>query len=350
MLTLKKRRVIFLISGVFFLFMAPLLLLYTLGYRIDRNFKIGRIGGLYISSPISGSEIFVNNEMEKQTNILQSGMFLQNLKTGLYSIMVAKEGYWAWQKNLEVKEGLVAEARAFLTPMNPKGAVLFKGSFSAVWASPYNHILLLEETRADRRKVVFYLPETNTFLAAASNKALELFSLKSEISKIFWEENAVLLESGGKTIRITFDINRNTVEVSPEPFYTFTLNHKYEKITGREKERLWRNDELNEIWVEWLGDMELIPYYLCDTKPCESAKYLISAFRYPVKNADFFPGRKDIIVAALQNSVLAIEIDGRNGRIIQPIYKGKEPTFALFPDKTEIYVLDDGALYAINLK
>ena len=349
-MTLRKRRTILVISGAFFLALAPLLLFYTLGYRIDRNFKIGRIGGLYVSSPVSGSEIFVNNEIEKQTNILQSGMFLQNLKTGLYSVIVAKDGYWTWQKTLEIKEGLVAEARAFLTPMNPKGTILFKGSFASVWASPYEKILLLEETLTGRSQIVFYLSETDTFLTPDSNKTLELFSLKGEILKIFWEQSAVLLESENKIIRATFDINRNSVNASLEPLYAFTANHKYEKITARKKERLWQNNELNEIWVEWLADMELTPYYLCDTKPCESTKYLISAFRYPVKNADFFPGRKDIIVAAVQNSVFALEIDGRNGRITQPIYKGKNPTFALFSDKTEIYVLDDGILYAISLK
>lgn len=349
-MTIRKRRLILAVSGLCFSVLAPILLLYTLGYRIDRNFKIGRIGGLYIFSPVSGSEIFVNNEMEKQTNLLQNGMFLQSLKTGFYSVMVAKESYWPWQKTLEIKEGMVAEARAFLTPMNPKGTILFRGSFASVWASPYDKILLLEKTRANQRQITFYLPETDAFLNPAPGKTAELLFFKKEISKIFWEEGAVILEIDGKKIKVVFDLNLNSVEAAPELRYLFSTNHKYERVTSRKKERLWQDPQTNEIWVEWLGDAEMTPYYLCATKPCESPRYLISAFLYPVKNADFFPGRKDIVVAAVQSSVFAMEMDGRSGRINQPIYKGKNPTFALFPDKSEIYVLDDGILYAINLK
>lgn len=349
-MAIRKRRLILAVCGLFFLALAPILLLYTLGYRIDQNLKIGRIGGLYISSPVSGSEIFVNNEMEKQTNLLQNGMFLQNLKTGFYSVLVAKEGYWTWQKTLEIKEGVVAEARAFLTPMSPKGTVLFRGPFASVWASPYDKILLLEKTRGNQRQIAFYLPEADAFLNPAPGKTTELLFFKKEISEIFWEEGAVILEIDGRKIKVVFDLNLNSVEATPEPRYLFTANHKYERVTSRKKERLWQDPRTNEIWVEWLEDAELTPYYLCAVKPCESSKYLISAFRYPVKNADFFPGRKDIVVAAVQNSVFAMEIDGRSGRINQPIYKGKDPTFALFPDKSEIYVLDDGILYAINLK
>ena len=95
-MTLKKRRIIFLFCGIFFLVLAPILLFYSLGYRLDKNFRIGRTGGLYVSSPVSGSEIFVKNKQEKKTNILQNGLFLQNLKTGIYPILITKDGYWPW--------------------------------------------------------------------------------------------------------------------------------------------------------------------------------------------------------------------------------------------------------------
>ncbi|MBU4087070.1 MAG: hypothetical protein KKB21_05845, partial [Nanoarchaeota archaeon] len=76
------------ISILAFLILAPILLFYTLGYRIDSSFKIGRTGGLYVSSPLSGSEIFVKNKPERKTNILQSGLFLQNLIGGVYPVLV----------------------------------------------------------------------------------------------------------------------------------------------------------------------------------------------------------------------------------------------------------------------
>jgi len=333
-----------------FFILAPILLLYTLGYRINSQFKFGRTGGLYIASPITGANIFVENKKEKETNIFQSGLFLQNLAEGDYRVAVTKEGYWPWQKILNVKEGLVAEARAFLIPQTPEGLVLLKGNFSAVWASPYNKILLLEENKLGGKEAVFYLPETNTFLTNISATTTKLLFLGGGISEIFWEDGSVILKGWKNTVRATFDLNKGIVSASREPNAKIPVNHQYQKFNSQNTERLWLDNETNEVWVEWLADEALTPYYLCDNKPCESINYLISSFKFPVKNADFFPGRKDIIIVAVQNGIFALEMDGRGGRIMQPIYKGKYPSFAVFSSVKKVYVLDNGVLFAVNLE
>lgn len=359
-MTLRKRRIILLISCLVFLGAAPLLLLYTAGYKITSNFLISRTGGLYVSSPLSGSEIFVKNKKEKETNILQSGLFLQNLSPGNYPIIVAKEGFWPWQKTLNIKEGLVAEARAFLIPMNPKGRVLLKGRFENFWASSYDKVLLLEENKSSGWRITFYLPDTDTFLTNDSLKTAKLLSFKNSISKIFWEDKAVLLMEEKEIIRVTFNFDNQTVsaslleidDISVNPIrekFSNGVNNKYEKISERKKERIWQNNQTNEIWLEWLGDKDFIPYYLCDTKPCPTT-YLIASFRSPIKNVDFFPGRRDLLATAVQNSVFALETDKRGGQLMQPIYKGKDPTFAVFSSEKIIYVLDNGALLAVNLE
>jgi len=349
-MTLKKRRIIFLFCGIFFLVLAPILLFYSLGYRLDKNFRIGRTGGLYVSSPVSGSEIFVKNKQEKKTNILQNGLFLQNLKTGIYPILITKDGYWPWLKNLEIKEGLVTETRAILVSKNPAGEMILKGNFSAIWASPNDNILLLEENKAGGVYATFYLPDTKTFLTSASSETAKLLSFKSGISKTFWGNETILLKGEKNVIRAAFDFSRQTVKASLEPIDDFSIDHKKEKLTLRKKERLWQDDKVNAIWLEWLADKESIPYYLCDIKPCENTSYLISNFRFPIKNADFFPGRRDVVLAATYNSVFTLEIDNRGGRLSFPIYKGKEPTFAVFPNEQKVYIIDDGAFFVVSLE
>lgn len=348
-MTLRKRRIIFAISALLFFVLAPLLLLYTVGYRIDNRFKIGRTGGLYVSSPFSGSEIYIKNRLEKKTNIIQSGIFRQNLISGIYQILVTKEGYWPWLKPLNIQEGLVAEARAVLIPQNPKGDALLRGNFSAIWASPYNKILLLEENKADGVYATFYLPGTNTFLTSAAPETSRLLSFKNEISKIFWEEGAILLKSENRIIRVVFDLNSQTVKTSLEPISDFPVNHKTDKFSRNKKQHLWQDNKANAIWLEWLGEKGSIPQYLCEAKPCEETIYLISNFRFPIKNTDFLPGRRDVIIASVHNAVFALEIDGRGGRLSFPIYKGKEPTFAVFPDEEKVYVLDNGVMSGVNL-
>ena len=349
-MTLRKRRIILLICSMIFLAAAPLLLFYTLGYRLDGKFRISKTGGLYISSPLSGSKIFVEEKMEKQTNILQGGIFLQNLRKGNYPVLVTKEGYWPWQKNLNIKEGMVAEARAFLIPQTPQGQILLKGSFSNTWASPYNKIILLEEKKSGGYQINFYLPATNTFLTPISPETTNLLFFKKDISKIYWKDGAIILTDGKKTIQADFNMSDETVTASTKSADTITVNNKYEKFSRDKKERLWLDDKINAVWLDWLADKNSIPYYLCDTKPCESTTYLISGFTFPVKNTDFFPNRKDVIILAAQNNVFAMEIDGRGGRLSQPIYKGKDPTFTVFPNENKVYILDDGVLIAVNLE
>lgn len=350
MLTLKKRRIILAISALVFFAAVPALLFYTLGYRIDSHFKIGRTGGLYVSSPITGSEIYIKNRLEKKTNIIQGGLFLQNLVSGAYQILIAKDGYWPWFKQLSVKEGLVSEARAILISKNPSGKTLLKGNFSGLWASPYEKIFLLEEKKSGGVYATFYMPETGTFLTNMTPTTTQLLFFKNGISKIFWEDKTILLKSGEKVIRAVFDTNNQTVKATLEPVSDFSIDHKSEKLSSNKKQYLWRDSKANAIWVEWLGEKESTPYYLCEIKPCEGTKYFISNFRFPVKNVDFMPSRRDIIIAAVQNSVFTLEIDGRSGRMSFPIYKGREPTFAVFQSEQNVYVLDDGALSIINLE
>ncbi len=350
MLTLKKRRIFLGLSTLAFLALAPILIFYTLGYRLDENFRIGRTGGLYVSSPISGSEIFVKNKPQKKTNVIQSGLFLQNQPVGPYPIIIAKEGYWPWFKQLSVEKGLVAEARAVLISKNPQGEILLKGNFSGLWASPYNKIFLLEEKRATGIYATFYLPETKTFLTSITPETSRLLLFKNEISKIFWENGAILLKGEKNVIRASFDMSNQTVKAVIEPISDFSFDYKTDKLTSNKKQRLWYDEKADAIWVEWLGEKENIPYYLCEEKPCEETKYFISNFQFPVKNSDFMPSRRDVVIAAVQNSVFALEIDGRSGRMSFPIYKGKDPTFAVFPSEQKVYVLDEGTIFAVNLE
>lgn len=350
-MTLRKRRLVLLLSFIAFAIIAPILLFYANGYRLGDNFKISKTGGLYIYSPLSGSEIYVKDNLEKKTNILQAGLFLQNLASGTYPVFVAKEGFWPWSKNLHVQAGMVAEARAFLIPQNPEGKFILKGLFTAMWSSPYEKIILLEETKANFEKMNFYLPDTNTFLTDVSSTTAQLLYFKKGVTKISWQEDGILLTEAetGKIISVKFNLNDQVVSASVGQNDTSPANDEHEKFTASKNERLWWNDKNNEIWVEWLGDKNSIPYYLCGNRPCPETKYLISNFNAEIKNAEFFPGRKDLIIVASGNGVFALELDGRGGRISQPIYKGKSPTFAAFPAEKKIYVLDDGNLSVINL-
>ncbi len=123
---LKKRRLYFFLFLALFLLAIPILVLYTSGWRLDNNLKLVKTGGIYISAPSSGAEIYVNNKLGKITNIIQHDFFEQNLTPGTYFVFVYKDGYWPWSKELQVHEQLVSDAHAFLVPREPKTEEIFK--------------------------------------------------------------------------------------------------------------------------------------------------------------------------------------------------------------------------------
>jgi hypothetical protein len=227
-----------------------------------------------VSSPVSGAQIFVNNKLEKETNILQTGLFLSGLKQGSYSVFISKEGYWPWEKKMEVKNQLVAEARALLLPKEPEGEIIKRENSSPLQKTEYD----------------------------------DIYNNLQEIKKL-----------GSKS--------------------TTTI----ERFTSQERQKLWWKPKENKIWVEWTGEESARPYFM------ESAKILVFSTANRVKNADFYPGRKDAIIVACQNGIFAVEIDGRGGRAKQPVYKGKDPIFLTQKNTSSVFILDEDALIKVRL-
>lgn len=292
MMTLRKRRIILVVCILAFLLLIPLILLYTTGFRWDLELGLYKTGGLYISSPLTDSKIFINSNLEKETNILQSGVFLQSLKPKEYSILVAKEGYWPWQKNLIVKEQLVTEARAMLISKEPKGTIVLRENYSPLEISKYDEILANMKVLRQPLKPV---------------KTKQATTTPEEISR-------------------------------------------YTRFTPNQKEKLWWDPKTNKIWAEWLAGKESLPYFFCDNSVCNE-KILIHASKFSIRNIDFYPKRKDVVLFAAQNGVYALEIDGRGGgRTIQPIYKGKEPIFTTYKNDNSIYILEEDKLIEIKLE
>ncbi|MBI2628028.1 MAG: hypothetical protein HYW71_01165 [Candidatus Niyogibacteria bacterium] len=351
-MTLKYRRKLLFLSIAVFFIITPLVLLYTAGYRLANNWSLAKTGGIYIYSPLSSSEIFIDNNLEKQTNLLQGGVFIQNLKPDVYSALVAKENYWPWQKNLKINPQLVTEARAFLIPRSPEGKTLARGPFISVFASPFDEILILEELKNEMRKIVFYLPASEEFMTNASISINKIFSSFKKIGDVYWPENqtALLSFSDRSFLKTEFDFENKTVRAfpAPAPEYLLTENEgedqarQFIRFDKHKKLKIWLEKD-NEIWTEWLEKNLPLPYYL------SAEKEMIIKTRSPIKNIDFFPLREDVIIFAAENGIFALEIDGRGNRNMQPIYKGKNPTFAVRPSQKTVYVLDGGALSKIEL-
>ncbi|MBI5621571.1 PEGA domain-containing protein [Candidatus Falkowbacteria bacterium] len=106
MLSLRVRRIIYLGFIILFLATAPLLVLYTAGYRY--NFKktaIQKVGALSVKPQPATADIYLNGQRQvgsRSDNTLR----LNNLLPGQYQVTVSLDGYYPWEKTLEVSSNV----------------------------------------------------------------------------------------------------------------------------------------------------------------------------------------------------------------------------------------------------
>lgn len=103
-MTLQTRRIIYLSFIAAFFIAAPLLLLYTSGYRYNpKKQKVQSRGALVLRVEPRDADTYVNNELQPEPALFENEIRLPDLVPGEYNIEVKKENYFTWQKRLLVE-------------------------------------------------------------------------------------------------------------------------------------------------------------------------------------------------------------------------------------------------------
>ncbi len=289
--------------------------------------------------PEAGAEVYLNGKFVKNTNFLQSGVFIQDLTPGTYSVAVSKDGFWPWTKKLTVAESAVAEAKAFMLPQNINGKMLLNGPFESLRASNDNSLLLLEEKKGDAYTLTFYLPVENEFLSPSSSASKKLLAGESRLKTVSWKKGSAEVFFDNKTLSLTFDFSKRSVLAKKISAKLDDALSKPDSSNSDYRQRAEMRYDNKNVWVNWLAIP--LPYFL------SSSDELVFETKSRIRGASFFPKRSDLAVIAFANGIFASEIDGRGSRNIQPIYKGKNPQFAVLNNK--IYILDQGVLALMEL-
>ena len=104
-MTKKTRLIILLICVILFLIITPYIVLYSLGYRIDfAKRRIIATGGIYVRVLPQGTDIIIDSKIQNKTGLFSNSIFVQDLLPRQHNILIKKEGYYDYQKNLPVKE------------------------------------------------------------------------------------------------------------------------------------------------------------------------------------------------------------------------------------------------------
>lgn len=104
-MTKRTRFIILALCVILFFIVAPYIIIYSLGYRIDfEQKKIVITGGIYVKALPQGADVIVDSKISNRTSLLSPSVFVQNLLPKQHSILIKKDGYFDYKKSLEVKE------------------------------------------------------------------------------------------------------------------------------------------------------------------------------------------------------------------------------------------------------
>jgi hypothetical protein len=100
-----QRKFLFSFFFSLFLIFGPILIFYSLGYRFDFEKKrITKTGGIFIKALPKEVEISIDGKIKEKVDPLWGSLLIENLLPKKYKIRVEKEGYFPWEKELEVEE------------------------------------------------------------------------------------------------------------------------------------------------------------------------------------------------------------------------------------------------------
>lgn len=190
----KTRLIVFCVAS--FLIVSPVALLYSQGYRIDFTSKrIVKTGGLYFKVSPKSAQVLINKQEKEKTDFFFGASLIENLIPNSYEVEIRKQDYQSWKKNIEVKKGLVTEAKnIFLIPNNPDFEVLDQ-NIKKFWFSPDEKRFVTQEIQNNFWSLKLYNTDNNVKSHLIDQKDI---SVNASILDLTWSPNSenILLKTG----------------------------------------------------------------------------------------------------------------------------------------------------------
>lgn len=116
-MTYKTRISILIGFVVLFLITAPIVVLYTAGYRWNtKKNRPEKVGIIYVRSRPSNADIYLDGKLRKE----KTSARLRNLLPDTYTLTVSKTGFTSWSKKLPVGSALTTFAEGVVLWKNAK--------------------------------------------------------------------------------------------------------------------------------------------------------------------------------------------------------------------------------------
>jgi len=151
-MTYKTRIGILIVFIALFFVTAPIVFLYTAGYRWnEKKFRLEKVGIIFLRSRPSGADVYLNDKLRSENTPTR----LRNLLPDAYTVKVTKPGYTTWSKKLQVES-----ARATFA----EGIIIWKeASPEKLTLAPEKALTQNELTELKRVNQLSYKVDNETF-------------------------------------------------------------------------------------------------------------------------------------------------------------------------------------------
>jgi hypothetical protein len=209
-MTLKTRRII-MFSFIFaFFILAPIILFYASGYRLDlTRYRVLKTGTLFIEAKdISKADLYLNDK--KLDEAFSNKKYIYNLLPGEYEIKLSKTGYHDWQKKAVVYSSLTTFMKDAILFRNEIPLQIIDNKIINFYPSP------------DWEKIIYVYKNNNfaeIYLYNLSNKQ------KTLIYRLADADQALNINwaASSKKILLSYDKNFLIIDTqNPEKIYGLT--------------------------------------------------------------------------------------------------------------------------------
>lgn len=144
----------FIIFSALFAVAAPLVIMYSQGYRIDLVYgTIVKTGGLFLEPRPAPMKIYLDRRFKTESNFLFQNIYI-GLFPRLYFVEIKKDGYFSWEKRLKVFPKLVTEAKnIYLFPQNIMPKILAQNVKEFYPSQNNKYIAIAQENFPSRLKL-----------------------------------------------------------------------------------------------------------------------------------------------------------------------------------------------------
>jgi len=321
--TPKKRLLYFFLTGIIFIVGVPVIVFYSLGYRLTDDFDLVKRGGVYISVPQSEAAIIVNNTLRTRTQFLNHDYFSQNLTPGIHWAAVRHSEHHEWYKEFEVRPQTVAPLYPFLVPRVYETRVVLPPVATST----------VDQAATGTPQVA----ATGT-LAEESDEGEEY----QRVNALFdITQSATSSEVGGRDTLFANAVVRNTATTTAATATPDSIPvHK--RIAGNDTV-LWFDG--NTVYAYW-DDENWIPQRFCNEVTCTQPMPVITV-NEPIRHLDFYPGRDDVILFTLSDGLYVAEIDKRPRQVFRRIFEGRGIDFRI--EDNDLYVKEGEKIVEVEV-